>query len=126
MISSGALAVYHQRRNSWHGLFEQNFKYGRGRAQNILLLPSSASPLYFVPTGFLLYLIFAFYFPLPLFLYLCGALLFSARTFVKTKDWLACSYQPLVYFCTHIAYGAGFFYGNMEWFWRKGKLCEAA
>lgn len=126
LICSPLLAVYHHRRSTVRGLAEQNFKYGMGRAQNILAYPLSISALYFLPMFFLFSHFFLNKFPLLFFIY--GILIFT-QTMVelfRSRDTKAIILLPLVFYITHIFYGIGFFVGLISWAWRKRVLCETA
>jgi len=135
MISSPDLAVYHRRRTTFLGLFQQSFKYGKGRAQNCLYLPSSFHWIYLLPSFvvsyflvFLLVLNFTFLnktiFLIPAFFYLTLALFSAIYQLFFTKDFSAFVYQIICYFLIHFGYGIGFLNGVFGWGWRRKKLCE--
>lgn len=126
---SPRLAVYHRRRETWAGTWEQAAKYGAGRAQNLLLLPHTLRPLYFLPTFFLFYLLCLPYFSasplafLPLVSYALLVALFT--TSFATRDragWLAAGLFPWI----HLAYGFGFARALLSWGLRRKKLLEHA
>lgn len=132
MLATPALAVFHVRRSTWQGLAEQNFKYGKGRAQNCLFLPESFRSYYLLPSLFVFYcFLTALFFTTvpwsawPLALYAAIALGFSAIDLWKSGDLAAFFFQPFCYFFIHCSYGLGFFSGILQWSWRRGKLCEA-
>ncbi len=131
--SSPRLAVHHRRRDTWSGLCSQAFKYGGGRAQNILLVPESLRALYFLPLFLLLYLAFlpslalsfggaAF---LPLGLYLALGLFHAFFQTLRQRD-PAHLLAPVVFPCIHLAYGLGFARALLIWGIRRKKLREHA
>lgn len=129
--SSPRLAVYHRRRDSWRGLCSQAVKYGSGRAQNLLLLPETASPLYFLPLAFALYLALLPFFLLstgaaalaPLLAYTVLALLQSLALAAWRRDpahLLGVAVLPAV----HLSYGFGFACALFLWSTKRKKLRE--
>lgn len=130
LLHSPELAVFHRRRETWTGTFEQAFKYGSGRAQNLLLVPHSIRPLYFIPTAFLAYLLampflakpWAF---TPLAVYGFVAAISTAWHFARERDFAALL-MPLVYPWVHIAYGMGFLKTLTAWCFRRKRLTEYA
>ncbi len=121
MIVDPGLAVYHRRRDSWSGIAEQSRKYGHGRGQNILVLPESMRPLYFLPS-LLLLSCWSF---VPLVLYFLIGSLFAVRRFLKHGDWAVLCLQPLIYPVVHFSYGMGFLIALAKWGWRREVLCGA-
>ncbi len=131
LLSSPRLAVYHSRRDTWKGLCSQAAKYGSGRAQNLLLLPETLSPLYLLPLAFLFYLIAlpylasllgaAAFFPLAAYIAvtLAHALLLGAWK-RDPAHLLALVVFPLV----HLSYGLGFARALAAWSLRRKKLRE--
>lgn len=124
MLYSPDIVVYHERRKNLSGFAGQLFKYGRGRGQMIAYMPLSFSMIFLVPTfftGYLFTLPFSGWgvYMLPLGVYMCLNLVFSAITSGKEKE--AASFWVLLFlfpFC-HICYGAGFLRGISE------KRCRA-
>lgn len=131
LCSSPRLAVYHQRRDTWRGLGAQAGKYGAGRAQNLLLLPETLSPLYFVPLLFLLYVVFL---PilvssagsaalLPLALYAALVTLHSLFLSLWERD-AAHLLSLLIFPHVHLSYAFGFLRALLLWGLRRKKLQE--
>lgn len=131
--SSPGLAVYHCRRDTWAGLVSQAAKYGAGRAQNLLLVPESLHPLYFLPLLFSLYLValpaalpfFGATLLAPLALYLFLAASSSLVRAVAGRDpaqLLGVVVAPAV----HLAYGFGFLRALLGWARRREELREHA
>jgi len=106
--------VYHRRRTTFFGYVRQVYRYGRGRAIAILRAPRTFHVAYFVPVGWLLYLVslpgLAMLSPLawwPLAAYTLGVSVASASIAWEHKrpTWL-----PALMFLfpvTHGAYAAG-------------------
>lgn len=133
LVHSPRLAVYHRRRNSWRGTWEQAAKYGGGRAQNLLILPASFRALYLIPAIFLLYLALS---PLlaaqwgaialaPLALYGAIAVAHGIAGFLARRD-PAYLLLPLLFPFVHCAYGFGFLRACLTWGPRRKKLVEHA
>lgn len=125
LVRTEGMDVYHIRRDSWLGLAQQVSKYGRGRLQNIMVLPTSFRFFYLLPLAFLLHLlclpfVFSFLpmsvfavFSVPLILYGFAVLIYWAR-FI----WLVgrCYFLfPLLFPFIHIFYAIGFLYGLVSW-----------
>jgi hypothetical protein len=133
LVSSPRLAVYHRRRDTWSGLCAQAAKYGAGRAQNLLLVPESLRPLYFLPllfTGYLAALpaLVAYYGAaqlLPAALYLAVAALSSMARALWLRD-PAQLLGVFVFPALHVSYGLGFLRALLAWTWRRADLREHA
>lgn len=133
LVHSPRLAVYHRRRDSWAGTWEQAAKYGGGRAQNLLILPASFRFLYLIPALFLLYLAFCPFLFLkwglgaltPLALYVGLALGYAFIDLFRAKD-PACLLLPILFPFIHCAYGFGFLRACLTWGLRRKKLIEHA
>jgi succinoglycan biosynthesis protein ExoA len=125
------LAVYHCRRDSWRGLGSQAAKYGAGRAQNLLLLPKTLHPLYFLPLLLLAYFAASPFFSAwygwqamaPLALYLGTVLGFSLGNAFRLRD-AAQLLGILVFPCLHLSYGFGFLRALLQWGFRRARLLE--
>jgi glycosyltransferase involved in cell wall biosynthesis len=130
LLHSPKLAVFHKRRDSWGGTFEQAVKYGSGRAQNLLLVPHSIRPLYFLPAAFLLYLAAlpfssSFLGFVPVFTYGSLAIFYSLATALVKRD-RAALLMLLVFPFVHLAYGFGFLKTLLSWGFRRKQLLEHA
>jgi glycosyltransferase involved in cell wall biosynthesis len=132
LLHSPRLAVYHRRRDTWLGTAQQAAKYGAGRAQNLLVYPTSFRFLYLLPAAFLIYLL-----TLPLSFFCLGAIaLFPAALYLLLSFWhtvweffskrdAALLLLPLLYPLVHLSYGVGFFRAMFRWgFCRKKLACE--
>ncbi len=131
--ASPRLAVYHCRRGTWRGTMSQAAKYGAGRAQNLLLIPETLRPLYFLPLLFSLYVatlpllepLFGATYFLPLALYLALTASASLLRAVAGRD-SAELLGFLVYPAVHLAYGWGFLRALAAWARRREELREHA
>lgn len=130
LMQSPRLAVYHRRRARWSELWRQAAKYGAGRAQNLLLLPQTTRPIYFLPSLFCAYLAvlpFANAFAwAPLGVYACCALASALAVSLRTRDFAAASLLPLVFPWVHVAYGLSFARTLGRWGLKRKKLLEHA
>jgi len=110
MIHDPELSVWHERRETWLGLLKQVMKYGRGRAQNAWLRPSSLHWAHVVPTACVLAAPFLLMAAIsgcascwiPFLIYGMALVGFSARI-----SWKA----PLLFALIHLLYGIGFLAG---------------
>ena len=128
---SPSLAVFHRRRRTVGGLWEQAGKYGAGRAQNLLLLPQTFHPRYFLPLAFFLYLLslpIAFSTPVwwaPALLYCAVALITAARAIGLERPGVV-FLQLLIFPVVHLGYGWGFLRAAVTWSGRRKELMEHA
>ncbi|MDT8317465.1 MAG: glycosyltransferase [bacterium] len=96
----------------------QMFNYGRGRMEQTIISPSSASAIHFVPALFVAYLaglsvISSHVYMIPILCYIMLNLIFSLKTATGEKRYRA-KRLVVVFFLfplMHIAYGIGTFYG---------------
>lgn len=110
-----AYVLRSQRSTLW-AFTRQMLNYGRGRAEQTLVSPSSFRPSHLVPTLFLFYLlstlIFSspFYF-LPLACYLLLNVSFSIHTGIRMGERRSLFTLPGIFAIMHICYGAGILWG---------------
>jgi hypothetical protein len=93
----------------------QVFKYGRGRMHNIAHDPSTFSPVFLIPSLFLLDAILAVVHPsilyiAPLAAYAILDCLSSAAKSIRERDILSFPLLMILYPVTHFSYGMGFIY----------------
>ena len=141
---SPKLIVYHRRRNSFYGLANQIYKYGKTRPEKESLRETLKMPFFLVPSAFLLYIFFlallsldsitgavigareiswfSFYLMLPLLTYVILSLSFSLASAIIEKDIFAFFILPLVYLTIHLSYGAGFLFSSLRLSFRKIKI----
>lgn len=128
---SPLLSVYHRRRRSFSGLWEQAVKYGSGRAQNLLLLPQTFRPQYLLPLAWLIYLaslplaLVSLFWLLPLAVYASCAGFLAVVSSVRKRD-PALLLQLAVFPIVHAAYGWGFLLSFFRWSRRRKTLLEHA
>lgn len=111
---SPRIFVHHRRRTTFAGYCEQIYRYGWGRANAMANAPGTARLIYFVPVGFLLYLLalpllsrWSSWALLPLMAYGAGTFVASLGLVIRDRRpaWL-----PLLlglYPITHVVYAAG-------------------
>lgn len=112
MLHDPALVVYHTRRGTLGGFARQVFRYGRGRWQNTLGLPSSLSPIFLIPSLFLFYLLLLPFvtFPwrlIPLATYTLLLVTFAALEAFRARSLRAFPQLMALFPACHLAYGAG-------------------
>lgn len=113
IIYSPDVIVYREMKDNFSFFIKRFYKYGKGRAKQILCDSLRLNFIFFLPCVFLLYilsLIFVrstFYY-LPLVLYFCGGMVASLKFAIKEKTPLSIFILPVVYFLIHISYGLGF------------------
>jgi cellulose synthase/poly-beta-1,6-N-acetylglucosamine synthase-like glycosyltransferase len=115
MLHDPALIVYHIRRATLYGFAAQLFRYGRGRWQNTLLLPSSLSPTFLIPVFFVLYLLSltlvrASWWLLPLAVYFAMVATFAALEAFRNRKPRQLPLMMVLFPTCHLAYAAGFLY----------------
>jgi glycosyltransferase involved in cell wall biosynthesis len=126
LVADPGLAVYHDRRPNFYGLWEQAMKYGTGRAQNILANPDSFSGKYFLPMAVALWLVACFIFPIlwwGMAAYSLAVYLSIANRPAQKFD-LAVIAAPVAALSIHLAYALGLIRGFSTWSWRKSGLQE--
>ena len=130
--------VYHTRRHSLLKFAKQNFGYGRGRVEQLLIQPSTFEPLFLAPPLFTLYSLsllivplfqqlwgrYLVFYSIPMMVYLFITLLLSLWTAISEKKVKAFFVLPFIYFLVHIPYGLGMMYGLFHRMWSKSKPCR--
>lgn len=111
--------VLRSQRKTLTAFIRQMLDYGRGRAEQTIISPSSFKSFHLVPTLFLLYLLSALiysnrFYLLPLGCYIIFNLSSSAWCSLKEKEWRFIFTLPPIYFLMHICYGAGVIWGLCE------------
>lgn len=123
--------VYHHRRNKLLPYLHQHAQYGYHRGAFIAVGDKNSQKInYFLPSFFLLYLLFSpitfllhmpfFLFPLLLYFILSFAIAIKAS--LQQKNILFIIAIPFVLFLTHIVYGMSFLKGFLVGFIKKGKI----
>jgi succinoglycan biosynthesis protein ExoA len=129
--------VYHSRRPSIRKFARQNFGYGRGRVEQILIQPSTFGPLFLAPPLFALYSLslliaplippnqgrYMIFYSIPMMAYLMITLLLSIGTAISEKKAKVVLVLPFIFFLVHIPYGMGMIYGLFHRIWGKSKPC---
>ncbi|PID56527.1 glycosyl transferase family 2 [candidate division KSB3 bacterium] len=115
-------SIERSRRKDMRSFIRQLSNYGRGRAEQILVEGfSTKSLLFFLPSGFLLYLLVL---PIlniglkepcwtfvPFLLYLIPALLSALQSTCEAKNLFLLPLLPCCYLIMHLSYGAGLLFG---------------
>jgi cellulose synthase/poly-beta-1,6-N-acetylglucosamine synthase-like glycosyltransferase len=119
MLHVPDLVVYHERRSTPSGFWKQIFKYGRGRGQNIRLLPRTFSFPFAIPSLFILFIAISPVLPQKLalatfLLYFILSLGFSFYISMRERriTYFAC--LSFLFPLMHISYGLGFLFGLLE------------
>jgi succinoglycan biosynthesis protein ExoA len=112
MLHDPALIVYHTRRGTLLGFVRQVFRYGRGRWQNTQGLPSSLSPIFLIPSLFIIYLLSLPFviFPwrlVPLAAYGSLLVIFAALETLRARSLRAFPSLLILFPACHLAFGAG-------------------
>jgi cellulose synthase/poly-beta-1,6-N-acetylglucosamine synthase-like glycosyltransferase len=130
--------VYHSRRPSLRKFARQNFGYGRGGIEQILLQPSTFDPLFLTPSLFTLYTLslpiiavipgtwerwFALY-SAPMGIYFAISLAIALMTAVSKRNIKIFFLLPYIFFLVHIPYGMGMIYGLFHRLWGKRAMCK--
>jgi succinoglycan biosynthesis protein ExoA len=120
--------VYHSRRPSIRKFAKQNFGYGRGRAEQMWLQPSTFDPLFLTPLMFTLYAaalgtgLLMRWIPssvvlpalLPMIAYCVIAAAVSLGTALAQRSLRTFFTMPLLFPFVHLPYGAGMLYGFLR------------
>ena len=111
--------VYHHRRNLFKPHLRQISRYGQHRGQFARIFPqTSRRPSYFIPSFFVLGLLFGWIIPdiylFVVFMYLTLVVLESAKIFIKGKNLHEAVYVGLGIVFTHLVYGINFIIGFMK------------
>lgn len=131
LIHDPDIYVIRSQRKTLRAFIRQMLDYGRGRAEQTIVSPSSFKSSHLVPTLFLLYLLSALIYSnqiylLPLGCYIIINLSSSVWCGLKEKEWRLTYTLPTIYFLMHICYGAGMTLGLWEGVTgkRKVKPCD--
>ncbi len=112
--------VYRSRRDTFSAFIKQNYTYGRGRMEQMLVGFFPSDLVHLVPAGFVLYLlgqvwITAPWYDVPIWTYVACCLGFAMADGLRVKrPWLI-PFLPWLYMTRHVAYGVGLWGG----FFRK-------
>jgi succinoglycan biosynthesis protein ExoA len=129
--------VYHSRRSSLGKFIKQNFGYGRGRVEQLLIQPSTFEFIFLTPPLFVFYLMslgigfvsrafpmsFLLPFSIPFFAYCTINIFVSLWTACAAKKAMAFPLLPSIFFLIHIPYGLGMIYGFFHHFFNHKKPC---
>ncbi|MDO8609168.1 MAG: glycosyltransferase [bacterium] len=137
------VTVFHHRRTELKGFLKQHANYGFHRGAFFAHGDNNSRRLvYFIPTLFIIYLIFSlssifvFYLTdillpqflllisLPLFLYILLMLSLLLNSFKNTKNIFISILTPVVLFLTHLVYGTMFIKGILKGILNKEKIYE--
>ena len=108
------LAVYHERRKNYMQFLRQIFVYGRGRGQAVKCLWRTDNLVYFIPSGFVLYLLVGLavgstrYF-FAAYVYALIVLVNAAALTIKHRRVRLLPMLMVLFPLVHLAYGTGFF-----------------
>jgi succinoglycan biosynthesis protein ExoA len=117
--------VYHSRRSNLKSFIKQLFGYGRGRAEQILIQPSSLQSIFLIPSLLLLYtlsipiigllpslsFIQRLIYSTPLALYILYSLFGALETSLKEGEPAAVLWLIAIFPTVHYSYGLGFLKG---------------
>lgn len=124
---SPSLIIYHKRRPNLKSFLIQFYKYGKVRPITSKIIGQGISALFYMPTLFVLYLLFliplAFWsniFVYPLFFYLALCVIFAFVDSVKNNSFFSFFVLPFLYPAIHISYGIGLISGLFD----RNKLIE--
>ena len=113
MVHDPELVVYHIRRGTVGGFARQIFRYGRGRCQNTMLMPSSLSLAFLVPMLFVFYLVSlpfvrSPWYLVPLAVYVSMLLIFALTESLRARSPRSVALFLILFPVCHFAYAAGF------------------
>lgn len=137
---SPEIILYHRRRATIKAMIKQIFNYGKVRPFKESFFKTMKMPFFFIPSIFLIYLIFMLleiiYNPkaikdavnsyaqlnpsisaiifLPLIIYVLLALMFSIYDSIRNKDLKSFFFLPFIYPLIHLSYGAGMLWGYVK------------
>ena len=121
LIHDPDIYVLRSQREGLKSFARQMFNYGRGRMEQTIITPASASLMHFIPAAFVLYLVCLAlipvpYFAIPLLLYALLSAISSLAVAICAKKNLFESAKIfivvfLLYPLMHIGYAVGTFYG---------------
>ncbi|HEY6417396.1 MAG TPA: glycosyltransferase, partial [Candidatus Binataceae bacterium] len=113
MLHDPELVVYHTRRGTVGGFARQIFRYGRGRCQNTMLMPSSLSPVFLIPMLFVFYLLSlpivrSPWYLVPLAVYAATLCIFAVAEALRARSPRSVSVFLILFPTCHFAYAGGF------------------
>jgi len=135
---SPEIILYHRRRPNISGLIKQIFNYGKVRPQKESFFETLKMPFFFVPSLFLIYLIFLlgsvlinpsitgnvigigslnmfeFWWFLPLIVYIFLMIVFGIYDSIGNKDGKSFWKLIFIYPIIHLSYGAGMIWGYLK------------
>lgn len=119
LIHDPSAYVLRSQRKTLTDFIRQMLFYGRGRAEQTIVSPSSFRSSHIVPALFLLYLASSLiflnrFYLIPLGCYIIMNLLSSAWCGLKEKEWRFIYTLPPVYFLIHTCYGGGMVWGFLK------------
>lgn len=128
LIYDPDIYVLRSQRAGIKSFIRQMFNYGRGRMEQTIISPASASAVHFIPALFVLYLLGFFLnsldlYMIPLLCYVLLDMLFSLKAAVSIERGLAEKSKSvltafLLFPLVHIIYGMGTIYGLKKFFLR--------
>jgi|GEM_PF-106583 len=119
LIYSPGAFIFRSQRSTVAAYARQALNYGRGRMEQIFVLPRPTDAVHFVPTLFLFYLVSLLFFRpdwylWPLWLYILLAVISSAVLAAGRKKFSYIFYLPFLFLLRHLAYGCGMIWGLMK------------
>ncbi|MEP6662779.1 MAG: glycosyltransferase family 2 protein [Verrucomicrobiota bacterium] len=121
--------VFNRRRQNFFALGKQVFNYGWARVRKESLAQLLKHPVFFAPTGIILYLlslpsvlIFGCFWLFPLWVYLFFAVLAAGKRAVECRRWGYFITLPFLFLWIHISYGMGFLLCFLRGGWQSRKI----
>jgi cellulose synthase/poly-beta-1,6-N-acetylglucosamine synthase-like glycosyltransferase len=120
IIYSPDVVVYREMRDSFPFFIKRFYRYGGGRAKQVLFDSLKDNILFFLPLFLLLYLFILvfvrnnFYY-FPLLVYFCCGVVFSLRVVFKFKNIWIIFILPVISFLIHLSYAIGFIWGVIKY-----------
>lgn len=119
IIYSPDVIVYREMRDSFSFFIKRFYRYGGGRAKQVLSDSLKDNIVFFLPLFWLLYLSilvltrnnFCYF---PLLVYFCCGVVFSLKAVFKSKNIWIVFILPAISFLIHLSYGIGFIWGIMK------------
>lgn len=116
LLYQPSAVVYRSRRDSIRAFMKQNFTYGRGRMEQMLVGFYPSDLVHLIPAGFVLYLalqgvIHAPWYDLPLWMYIAACSGFSLYDAMRVRRPLMVPFVAALYVVRHVAYGVGLWGG---------------
>lgn len=119
IIYNPNVIVYREMKDSLFDFAKRFFRYGRGRAKQILSESLQLNFVYLLPVGFLLYLVGLIfirhtYYPVVLWLYIATAYGSSFLIAWKEKRIILFLLLPVIYLVMHLSYALGIVFGLIK------------